>query len=152
MIWKIFHSGWICINNSSCMHIQPSLHERFSRQHFVLLANLSRRLMELAYSIPMTMASIGSSILILSVNIFKHLWNHWERNWNWISYAACFGIDNRNMTILSMSHDQNVFHARSREKTIQKIFVSETNGQVTFGLGIVSLGIWALQSLFKWWS
>ena len=28
-----------------------------------------------------------------------------------ISYGACFGIDNLNMTIFSMSHDHNVFHA-----------------------------------------
>ena len=34
--------------------------------------------------------------------------------------------------ILSMSHDQNVFHALLH-KNYSKIFVSETNGSITFG-------------------
>ena len=44
-------------------------------------------------------------------------------------------------SLLSMSHDLIVSHA------IFKILVSGT-----IGSWYVSLGIWALQSLFKWWS
>ena len=42
-------------------------------------------------------------------------------NCSLILYGACFGLDNLSMTILSMSHDQNVFLAMLGKKIyIQK--------------------------------
>ena len=53
------------------------------------------------------------------------------------------------MTLLSMSHDQNVFHnILGKNYMFSKIFVSETNGPITFGLGM-SQGYGPLLSLFK---
>ena len=43
------------------------------------------------------------------------------------------------MAILSMSHDQNVFHAMLG-KNYFKIFVSETNWPITYGLGYAHKG------------
>ena len=51
--------------------------------------------------------------------------------------GACFGLDNLNMPILSMSHDHIVLHAMLG-KTVQKSFFFENNGPITlkFGLGM----------------
>ena len=39
-----------------------------------------------------------------------------------------------------MSDHQNIFHAMLGEKKLKKIFVSGTNGPITFGLGMLHSG------------
>ena len=48
-------------------------------------------------------------------------------NWNQISYEACFGLGNLDITITFMSHDQNVVHTMLG-KTILKCCIIEVNG------------------------